>query len=815
MAVTQNTYTGNGATVLYSFTFPYLETTDVKVTINGTPTTAYTFANATTIQFNTAPANGAAIRIYRDTDDASLAATFYSGSAIRAQDLNDNFTQNLYVTQEVNNNSVNIDGSNPMVGPLNMNGFQIDNLATPTSDTDAVNRAYVNDIVANGIGDGDKGDIIVSGSGSTFTIDSGAITNSKVNASAGIVSSKLAFTQSGTGAVQRTVESKLQDVVSVKDFGVIGDGVTDNTTAYANLVAAVPAGSTIYWPPGTYVGTLYSTKALNLIGGPNVILKASDPINTAAIIRFEGGAGTYASLSAAPSWGDITLSGTTGLAAGDLVLLYSGSTRPGDGQPVNYEMVRMLTSTTVEGQVMSAQTGGTPQYSKITPIKDFTIEGFRFDLGTTAGTASNAVAAVWVRYSENVSVKNIHAVGGYSSTVRIDFCYDVHIENSSRVRPYDASSGYGYHIALNCNTNIHATEIRGVATRHTFDADSCYFLSLRNCLSQSGISSDIVITHNGFGGSHTYENVKVMNPEHNTYSIHTSIQGIASADKVNQVCRDIKIYNFRSIRRENPTNQAAAIYFQYSCQDINIQDVTIENPVNTSFTDQMAIRFAGPVFGKSSIIGCRISSYDWGIFISNDGVSNSAYPREADVLTIKDISCYRVKIPIYDDTYADQYLYLDVSNIDIENSAGYGFDCYMRITTAHQGITTLSLNSLANALVSSRNKIVKNTGGHYVVYRDGFSGLLAASLSPAGGILTQGQMLSASAPAGRILNAATITSVDPPAGQGQAVLFLCNGSVSISDAATVAGTITATSGETIKLISNGSIWRKIDTPGSW
>jgi hypothetical protein len=105
MAVTQNTYTGNGSTVLYSFTFPYLETTDIKVSVNGTVVTTYTFANATTIQFNTAPANGAAIRIYRQTDDSALPATFYSGSAIRATDLNDNFTQNLYVTQESSNNA--------------------------------------------------------------------------------------------------------------------------------------------------------------------------------------------------------------------------------------------------------------------------------------------------------------------------------------------------------------------------------------------------------------------------------------------------------------------------------------------------------------------------------------------------------------------------------------------------------------------------------------------------------------------------------------------------------------------------------------
>jgi len=105
MAVTENTYTGNGSTDTYSFTFPYLDAADIKVSLNGTPTTAYTLATATTIQFNTAPANGVAIRIYRETDDTALVATFVSGSAIRAVDLNNNFTQNLYVTQESNNNA--------------------------------------------------------------------------------------------------------------------------------------------------------------------------------------------------------------------------------------------------------------------------------------------------------------------------------------------------------------------------------------------------------------------------------------------------------------------------------------------------------------------------------------------------------------------------------------------------------------------------------------------------------------------------------------------------------------------------------------
>jgi len=119
MAVTQNSYTGNGSTTNYSFTFPYLKSTEVKASIDATVTTAFTLANATTVQFNTAPASGAKIKIYRETDTSSLAATFYAGSAIKSEDLNDNFTQNLYTTQEVSARYLSNLGGN-MVGDLTL-----------------------------------------------------------------------------------------------------------------------------------------------------------------------------------------------------------------------------------------------------------------------------------------------------------------------------------------------------------------------------------------------------------------------------------------------------------------------------------------------------------------------------------------------------------------------------------------------------------------------------------------------------------------------------------------------------------------------
>jgi hypothetical protein len=67
------------------------------------------------------------------------------------------------------------------------------------------------------------------------------------------------FTQSGTGATQRTVENKLKDTVSVKDFGATGNGSTDDTAAIQaaiNAALSLPLVSggkgSVFFPAGTY-----------------------------------------------------------------------------------------------------------------------------------------------------------------------------------------------------------------------------------------------------------------------------------------------------------------------------------------------------------------------------------------------------------------------------------------------------------------------------------------------------------------------------------------------------------------------------------
>jgi len=141
MATTENTYTGDGSLKTFSFTFPYLEETDIRVSLNGSDTSAYSLANATTIQFNTAPSNGVAVRIYRVTDQAAPPTTFFAGSSIRAQDLNDNFLQTLYVAQETDAIARNLTAGDIAPGSITSLQLADESVSTLQLADDAVTTA--------------------------------------------------------------------------------------------------------------------------------------------------------------------------------------------------------------------------------------------------------------------------------------------------------------------------------------------------------------------------------------------------------------------------------------------------------------------------------------------------------------------------------------------------------------------------------------------------------------------------------------------------------------------------------------------------
>jgi hypothetical protein len=403
MAITSNTYTGNGSNKLFSITFPYIDTTDVDVYLNGaiqTVTTQYTFANATTIEFVAAPGAGTTVLLSRSSDDTTLQATFFPGSSIKANDLNNNFDQVLYLAQETNNNVANA--------------------------------------VAGQIPDGTI---------TSSKIADGAIINADVNASAGIAATKLAFTQSGAGATARTIDSKLKEVVSVKDFGAVGDGTTNDSAAIQAAAAAAVAAGARLWIPKTSSFYAVSSTAISvtLANGQGLVIESDG----AELRRNINSGGSI--INAACTSSETAALGT------NTFLVVRGLTLDGRGVPEQWtetNPANLVTLTAIS-----------------TSVEYLTIQGCRFN--KIYGYGINSGGA----YQSEVSNCSFNEVGGHW------------YQNNT----YDAFGDGVYHrkvkangniLISNCNIIGYASNYSRIGITFEYSTGNYYNATVSSCLVQ-------------------------------------------------------------------------------------------------------------------------------------------------------------------------------------------------------------------------------------------------------------------------------------------------------------------------------------------
>lgn len=77
-------------------------------------------------------------------------------------------------------------------------------------------------------------------------------TTSQLNSSSGVDAEQVSYVPPFTGSVATNVEDKLAQTVSVKDFGAVGDGVTDDTAAI-QAATTNSNGKLVYFPAGNYL----------------------------------------------------------------------------------------------------------------------------------------------------------------------------------------------------------------------------------------------------------------------------------------------------------------------------------------------------------------------------------------------------------------------------------------------------------------------------------------------------------------------------------------------------------------------------------
>ena len=94
-------------------------------------------------------------------------------------------------------------------------------------------------------------------------------------------SEQVTFTAEGAGTVLRNLVDKVREVVSVKDFGAVGDGTTDDTAAIQDALDHLNSvgGGGLFFPPGVYrkadtagsMLTMYSNITMYGVGDDSVI----------------------------------------------------------------------------------------------------------------------------------------------------------------------------------------------------------------------------------------------------------------------------------------------------------------------------------------------------------------------------------------------------------------------------------------------------------------------------------------------------------------------------------------------------------------
>jgi hypothetical protein len=185
--------------------------------------------------------------------------------------------------------AVNLD---PQVNPINvywdadltiLAAQPIRTLAGYPSNSGTPARLYVNGNYSIRVMD-KKGSMVYSAPSATERYDGGVISN--INAS------QVLYDPAGTGAVQTTVQTKLREYVSVKDFGATGDGITDDTAAIQAAIMASAGANKLIFPRGTYRFSSPLTIGDIDVDFQKSILRYAGPVGNFALTLFSSaGAG--------------------------------------------------------------------------------------------------------------------------------------------------------------------------------------------------------------------------------------------------------------------------------------------------------------------------------------------------------------------------------------------------------------------------------------------------------------------------------------------------------------------------------------------
>lgn len=303
----------------------------------------------------------------------------------------------------------------------------------------------------------------------------------------GVDASNVSYVPAGTGAVTTDVQTKLRETVSVKDFGAVGDGVTDDSTAFANAITfAASTGKRIYAPAGVYIlSQAFSTTGdLHIEGdGDSTVFDWSGTVTggnygitvSGSLTQIEDIASTASEDSLT-----ITFASTPSLSVGDVFVIYNPTAYSWSGFREYYKAGEWCQVDGITGNAVSITN---PLYDGYAPadVDVYKLTSPSVSLRNFRVKGTTVFGLINISLCDRPLIENVSGYHENNSIVYYDRCYMPTAINLNLFNKGDGGDDY----ALAVGNSQHARIIGGnfYARRHAIThggGDSTGCVSVRD-----------------------------------------------------------------------------------------------------------------------------------------------------------------------------------------------------------------------------------------------------------------------------------------------------------------------------------------------
>ena len=278
----------------FDLSFPYLSQSHVSVTVNGTATTAFTYATSTRIQLNTGPTAGDVVVIKRATSPNTRLVDYQTGSVLSDEILDKDSLQAFYLAQEAND-VADIVLSKNASNLFDAGNERITNVANPTGAQDVATKNYLE---STWLSASDKTQLNALNTTNLNTV-AGAVSN--VNTVAG------AITNVNTVAGKNTQIGLLGTSDAVNDMNVLGTAGIVQDLNLLGTTANVAAMATL--------GTSTNVTNMATLGASGVVANIATVAGVASTMSAAATNATNAASSASAASGSAAASANSAAAA--------------------------------------------------------------------------------------------------------------------------------------------------------------------------------------------------------------------------------------------------------------------------------------------------------------------------------------------------------------------------------------------------------------------------------------------------------------------------------------------------------------------